>query len=675
MNSLMSQLTRRILLPVVCLGLVLGQFYTATARAQDGPGLSLELPGELGLDGIGGGFGSVGPLVTVEASYKVRENSNDGLMELKVTVADDYHIYSTTQGRNKQGGPLPTKIKIRGNESVQVLEGAISTDKDPEIHHYEQEYGELDIEEFTGEVTFTALIQFEDGIDASKQQFRVLLEALACTNDLGQCVPQDVEVEVSFAGTFSGEAPEVASPTKSDGGGRTSDLKSPAPFWQVALFSLLGGFILNFMPCDLPVIGLKVMSFVQQAGENRAQVFKLNLWYSLGLLSVFLVFAGLATGIGLGWGQQNQFDTFNIVMISVIFVMGLSFIGVWEIPIPGFVGSSKMAADTEKEGPAAAFTKGIVTTLLAIPCSGPGVGVAIGYCTYAMTAHPGASGVALVFTVFILMALGMALPYLILGAKPSLVKFLPKPGAWMETFKEIMGYVLLGTIIFILTYVDIELVVPTVAFLFGLWPACWWFGRIPFTASKGKKVRNRLGAVGFATLIGLFSFTWFADLMEARFDKRVDQIVAASGGTAQGSGDLFTASRLSELLDEGRYVMVDFTADWCLTCKLLENAVLKTDKVQQALEDRMVVQLIADWSDKDSPLGEQISNELDHLGKGRQLPTIAFYFPNDRDNPRTLVAAYTTAGVMEILKEIPVPEPSGESEGDAIPTTETLSVN
>ena len=662
-------------MPIVCLGLVIGLFYTATGRAQDGPGLSLELPGELGLDGIGGGFGPVGPLVTVEASYKVRENSNDGLIELKVTVADEYHIYSTTQGRNELGGPLPTKIKIRGNENVQVLEGAITTDKEPEIHHYEKEYGDLDVEEFKGEVTFKAIIQFAEGVDAAKQEFSVLLESLACTNDLGQCVLQDVEAEVSFAGTFSGEAPEVASPASSDGGGRKSDLKSPAPFWQVALLSLLGGFILNFMPCVLPVIGLKVMSFVQQAGENRAQVFKLNLWYSLGLLSVFLVFAGLATGIGLGWGQQNQFDTFNIVMISVIFVMGLSFIGIWEIPIPGFVGSSKMAQDAEKEGPAAAFTKGIVTTLLAIPCSGPGVGVAIGYCTYAMVAHPGASGVALVFTVFILMALGMALPYLILGAKPSLVKFLPKPGAWMETFKEIMGYVLLGTIIFILTYVDIELVVPTVAFLFGLWPACWWFGRVPFTASKAKKVRNQFGAICFATLIGLFSFTWFADLMEARFDKRVDQILAASGGTVLGGEDLFTAARLDQLLSEGRYVMVDFTADWCLTCKVLEKAVLKTDKVQQALEDRMVVQLIADWSDKDSPLGEQISNELDQLGKGRQLPIIAFYFPNDRDNPRTLVAAYNTDGVMEIVNEIPVPAPADESVGESSPNIGTISVN
>ena len=245
----------------------------------------------------------------------------------------------------------------------------------------------------------------------------------------------------------------------------------------------------------------------------------------------------------------------------------------------------------------------------------------------------------------------------------------------METFKEIMGYVLLGTIIFILTYVDIELVVPTVAFLFGLWPACWWFGRVPFTASKAKKVRNQFGAICFATLIGLFSFTWFADLMEARFDKRVDQILAASGGTVLGGEDLFTAARLDQLLSEGRYVMVDFTADWCLTCKVLEKAVLKTDKVQQALEDRMVVQLIADWSDKDSPLGEQISNELDQLGKGKQLPIIAFYFPNDRDNPRTLVAAYTTDGVMEIVNEIPVPEPADELVGESSPNTGTISVN
>lgn len=667
-------------LPAICVGLIFGFHSHQSSTAQDGPGLSLELPGELGLDGFGGGLDPIGPLVTAEASYKVRENGNDGVIEIKVNVVDEYHIYSTTQQRNELGGPLPTKIKIRGTEDVKLLIDAFETDKDAEIHHYE-EYGDLDVEEFTGEVTFTGIITFKDGVDTSSLKFGVLVDALACTNDLGRCVPQEVEVEVSFAGTFSGEAPAVSGQEGTEGS-RSADsaneLVSPAPFWQVALLSLLGGFILNFMPCVLPVIGLKVMSFVQQAGEDRAQVFKLNLWYSLGLLSVFLVFAGLATGIGLGWGQQNQFDTFNIVMISIIFVMGLSFIGVWEIPIPGFVGSSKMAQDSEKEGPAAAFTKGIVTTLLAIPCSGPGVGVAIGYCTYAMTAHPGVTGITLVFTVFILMALGMALPYLILGAKPSLVKFLPKPGAWMETFKEIMGYVLLGTIVFILTYVDTELVVPTITFLFGLWPACWWFGRVPFTAPKSKKIRNRFGAVCFAALIGLFSFTWFADLMESRFDKRVRQIVVAMDGigseTIDESGDVFTKSRLDKFLNDGRYVMVDFTADWCATCKTLEKLVLKTETVQQALKDRMVVQLIADWTDKDSPLGDQIRAELDNLGKGVQLPIIAFYFPNDRDNPRTLVAAYTTAGVMEILKQIPVPEQAVEPAVDGTVQEETASL-
>ena len=200
------------------------------------------------------------------------------------------------------------------------------------------------------------------------------------------------------------------------------------------------------------------MSFVNQAGESRSRVFALNLWYSLGLMSVFLVFATLAIALGLGWGQQNQYDSFNIVMISVIFVMGLSFIGVWEIPIPGFVGSSEMAKSAEKEGPVAAYIKGIITTLLAIPCSGPGLGIALTYCAKQMAENSGTQGAINVYLVFIALGIGMAFPYLVIGAKPSLVRFLPKPGGWMETFKELMGYVLLATIVFIMTYVALSLI-------------------------------------------------------------------------------------------------------------------------------------------------------------------------------------------------------------------------
>ncbi|MDE0817626.1 MAG: thioredoxin family protein, partial [Pirellulaceae bacterium] len=306
-----------------------------------------------------------------------------------------------------------------------------------------------------------------------------------------------------------------------------------------------------------------------------------------------------------------------------------------------------------------AYTKGIITTLLAIPCSGPGLGIALTYCAKQMAENPGNSGMLNVYAVFVALGLGMAFPYIVIGAFPRLVNFLPKPGAWMETFKELMGYILLGTVVFIMTYISYGLVVPTLAFLFALWAACWWLGRIPFTATSAAKLRSRTSAFAFAAVAGWFCFTLFGDYMEEQFQSRIAQEIAASEGDGklvidEVGDNVYTAQRLEALLDSERYVMVDFTADWCLTCKTLEKTVLKTDTVQTALHERRVVQMVADWTKLDTVIGKQIETEIVKLKTGKQLPIIAFYFPKDRENPRTLVAAYTTAGVLKILKEIPV---------------------
>ena len=143
--------------------------------------------------------------------------------------------------------------------------------------------------------------------------------------------------------------------------------------------------ILNFMPCVLPVLGLKILAFVQQAGESRGRVFMLNVWYSIGLIAVFMVLAALASGVGLaageryGWGEQFTDITFKITMTALVFVMALSFLGVWEIPIPGFVGAGRASDLQNKEGPTGAFCKGVFTTILATPCSGPFLGPVFGY--------------------------------------------------------------------------------------------------------------------------------------------------------------------------------------------------------------------------------------------------------------------------------------------------------
>ena len=138
---------------------------------------------------------------------------------------------------------------------------------------------------------------------------------------------------------------------------------------------------------------------------------------------------------------------------------GLSFLGVWEIPIPGFVGGGAANELAAKEGPAGAFFKGAITTILATPCSGPGIAIALGYCT--------GKPIGFVYLIFTMLGLGMASPYLIIGANPKLIRFLPKPGMWMETFKQIMGFVLMATVIYLLSFINWANILPTLTLLLG----------------------------------------------------------------------------------------------------------------------------------------------------------------------------------------------------------------
>jgi cytochrome c biogenesis protein CcdA/DsbC/DsbD-like thiol-disulfide interchange protein len=334
----------------------------------------------------------------------------------------------------------------------------------------------------------------------------------------------------------------VAQNPNADGAGKPFDLSKinvvpvEKPILAVLAFAFVGGFILNFMPCVLPVIGLKVMSFVNQAGQSRRKTILLNVWYSAGMLSVFLVLATLTTVASLGWGQQFNYDGFTIPMLAIIFVMGLSFLGVWEIPIPGFASSGAAADLAQKEGYSGAFFKGVITTILATPCSGPGLATALAYCA---NKPP-----AIVYLVFTFVGLGMALPYLVIGAFPKLVRFIPKPGAWMDTFKQILGFVLLATVVYMFTLVSQKNVIPTIAFIFALWAACWWIGRVPISAGFTLKAKSWLYAAGFSAVIGYFAY--------APKSENINEL----------AWQPFSLSTLNDLAEAQQTVLVDFTADW-----------------------------------------------------------------------------------------------------------------
>ncbi|MFM9025623.1 MAG: cytochrome c biogenesis protein CcdA [Planctomycetaceae bacterium] len=401
--------------------------------------------------------------------------------------------------------------------------------------------------------------------------------------------------------------PAVPGPAPAPAAGRVTALAAPTAerltLPTALLFGLLGGLILNLMPCVLPVLGLKLMSFAQQSGRARREVFEMNLWYCAGVYAVFfaLATASVAANIGLastnlGWGQQFQFVSFRIAMLGIVFAFALSFLGVWEIPIPGFIGEQAGHVQTT-EGPLGSFLKGVLGTLLATPCSGPFLGPVFGFTLGQPTAAT--------YAVFGSIATGMALPYILVGLFPGLVRFLPRPGPWMATFKELLGFVMLGTVayLFYMLRQQPAWFVPTFVMLIGIWMGCWWVGRL----------QERQGVVGFgrwvqaaalATAVGTFGFLWLGPHL-------------GPGGPLIDWQQPFTAARLAAHRAEGSTVLVDFTADWCPTCKTNIATAIETDKVAATIRRNRVVPILADFTDR--------SPEIDRFLAGMGSRSIPFW--------------------------------------------------
>jgi thiol:disulfide interchange protein len=246
------------------------------------------------------------------------------------------------------------------------------------------------------------------------------------------------------------------------------------------------------------------------------------------------------------------------------------------------------------EGPAGSFLKGVLSTVLATPCSGPFLGPVFGFTLTQST--------SVTYAVFGAIATGMALPYLLVGVFPGLVRLLPKPGAWMGTFKEILGFVMLGTVGYLFTFLNSDFFVPTFMTLIGIWAACWWVG-------KAQEARG--GAIGFgrwvqaatvATVIGSLAFFFLGP---------VKSVI---------EWEPFSRQRLADLRRDGATVLVDFSADWCPTCKFNLATAIETTKVKSAIEANRVVPLLADWTD-----GSQEIKDMLATLQSKSIPVLALF--------------------------------------------------
>jgi thiol:disulfide interchange protein len=407
--------------------------------------------------------------------------------------------------------------------------------------------------------------------------------------------------------------------------------------YYIAL-AFVGGLILNLMPCVLPVIGLKVMSFVEQSGRSRTHALVLNLWYAAGIIAVFLLLGFLAATFSLSWGGQFGSTAFNVTIAAIVFAMALSLLGVWEVPIPGFFGTGSVHTAAAQEGPLGAFLKGIVTTVLATPCTAPFMASAVAWAV----AQPFGTTLA----VFASLGVGMASPYVIVGMYPELLRFLPKPGRWMETFKQVTGFVLLATVVFILSFIEPVAVVPTVLLLLGIGVACWLISRTPLTAEFGDRVKS--WAFAGAVLL-LFIGVSFGVIY---------RIASQPLATAWQP---FSLEKLKQVaVDEGKTVIVDFSAEWCINCKFFEKTVLHTDPVEHAIASSGAVTMYADYTD----YPPEIDRTLKAL-RSNGVPVIAVFPGNSPYQPIVFRGGYTQQDLINALQRAAGIRPSRGSEAVA----------
>lgn len=528
-------------------------------------------------------------VVSVQAQFSMPNDKEPAYLFITAKIKPGWHIYSITQ---QSGGPTPSRIGITLPSGVS-LAGDFKPSVAPERKTEPEAYGLLPIEIHHGTVFWYVPLKLASNVDPSNLRITGTFSFGAC--DIKSCLPP---ADVPFTATLTDTPPNipkqasvvVAPPRK------TVDSRM---MWMQLAMAFLGGIILNFMPCVLPVISLKVLAFVHQAGESRARIFMLNVWYSLGLIAVFMVLAALAAGAGMKWGEQFTLTWFKVTLTALVFVMALSFLGVWEIPIPGFAGTGKANDLQGREGPSGAFFKGIFTTILATPCSGPFLGPVFGYV---LSQPP-----YMAYCIFGAVGLGMASPYLLIGIFPVLIRFLPKPGAWMETFKQIMGFLLLATVVYLFNTLNSIYFIPTLTLLVGLWFACWWIGRTPLTAPGRRRVAW-CGGTLLAAAIGYLAFTVL--LWEHVLPWKP-----------------FSPAALAQARAEGKTVMVDFTANWCPNCKTNSRVAIETSAVLKLVQANKVETLLADWTDKSPTIGKA----LEDLGSG-SIPLLAIWPAGEPDD-------------------------------------------
>ena len=407
----------------------------------------------------------------------------------------------------------------------------------------------------------------------------------------------------------------------------------------ILALAFLGGLILNIMPCVLPVLSLKVFSLLKHAGQTRSDALRHGLAYTAGVVLSFIALAGAlfilrALGERIGWGFQLQSPGFVVVLSAVFFLFGLNLMGVFELGGRLVGADNKVARRKDVLG---SFGMGVLAAVVGAPCMGPLVAGVSGLAVQA--------NVATGLLTFGMMGLGLSSPFLVLSVFPKLVAFLPKPGLWMESFKQGMGFLLMAAVVFLALVVgrqggvDGIFILLVVILLSSV--AAWIFGRWGAAArSRRSQWVARLLAL---FLIGASLFYGVRSIKEAYLDYGNQETIADSSR----QWGAWSSKRVDELLAEGRPVFVDFTATWCLICQVNKKVALRTDATESLFTKKGIVAMEADWTRYDS----DITDALEEFGRSG-VPLYLLYTP---DGAVTVLPQSLTNGIVRDAVEKALP--------------------
>lgn len=584
------------------------------------------------------------------------------VLDMKAGIAKGHHIQSNTP---TMPSLIPAEVFMQRPEGVRFQRATFPTPK----MRKDKFLGELS--EFGGEISIKVPVEIDSERKPGPLTLVGVFSYQAC-EDNGNCLPPEslgfslpIDI-VASAQPIAPGSPDTAAPATQVAGTTPSVPPSAASIplqqagttepqgieGQLQRFGLAGlflgcflyGLFINATPCVLPLLSIKVLGFVQQAHESRKKTLVLGLAFGSGVILFFIVLGLLAAR-----GENiQQYPIAVIALGGIVLAMALSMLGVFTLHVP--TSATNLDARIVREGPVASFAKGLLAPVLGFACTGPLLAGAFGWATQQ---PPKIAILAFVFS-----GLGMASPYMLLGANPNWLSFLPRPGMWMITFERIMGFLLLAMVVWLVnplvTQIGVLGLQLTLVFYVVLAMACWLLGKIQITMPAIQRWKYRLAAVALVLGSSTLVYGWAYPLDKARDmaeAERNELIECRANGTVALNPDHiawkpWSPDAVEKAVASGKLVFVDFTAAYCTVCKVNKHEAIDTPEVRSILNDSSVVAFQGDFSNGDDDIATML-RKFSRAG----VPLNLIYPPGRFDTPILLQTNLDKEYLLKKLSE------------------------